>query len=939
MRPVRLSISAFGSYSVPTEIDFSQFGDHGLYLVTGDTGAGKTAIFDAITFALYGEASTSGRSQEMLRSQYAAESERTYVALDFEFHGSMYHIIRNPAYDYEQVNPNETVRVVHYPAQADLSGADGFRVTGVEEVNRAVYDLIGLDVHQFTQIVMIAQGRFQELLTADTESRSRIFRQLFQTEPYRMIEEKLRTDEKDLTRKISERRHDVGKAVDALSCGNNSPYEKELYRLKQFGDNADPAQSVVLAQWIIEEDASVLQKKEIEINVYDEKITRLNSRISRGEQVLQIFDHLKHAAARIPELTGKRDTSKASLDEMTTQVEVTRMNILRKKADETERSMSKFLELSRMEQLAQECAAQAEEFKNKASALDGKISVLQGDLRNTVLAAEELRGSDSDLKQEEEKLREVRRGIVTYNRAKDRYQSYREAERSYEDLIEALKQENARFNRVSEEYHAILGAYLAGQAGILAETLIDGRPCPVCGSLDHPKRAVKSIGTPDEERVREAEAIMNNARDAAELGARHAHAAKERIEIEHREAEAAFRDAQMPGLTADAVNTLNSRINLLKMAAEESEGRIAGFREKAAKLEELTSRMPKIRKQIEDLVRQQNESRNRSETLRQKAEYESATAARMRSEFPFEKEETARIQLRTMRAQIEEYDRIVSERKKQFESDQKALEKAEAGRDEVLKTLQESGATTQSEKETELAKRRAELNDARQKLLILRKEKEDITLRLGLNRQSLKSLDQLSQELQEFTARREWISRLADTADSGLKNKEKLTLEEYVQTAYFDRIIDRANQRLYYLSDGQYALIRSRGQSTESHDALELNVADRYTGKERSVRSLSGGESFLASLALALGLSDEVQNQTGIEIDTMFVDEGFGTLDTEAIRIAIRVLERLSGDHRLVGIISHVEDLRERIHNQIIVTKELKEDGTQSGSKIEIQHA
>ena len=155
----------------------------------------------------------------------------------------------------------------------------------------------------------------------------------------------------------------------------------------------------------------------------------------------------------------------------------------------------------------------------------------------------------------------------------------------------------------------------------------------------------------------------------------------------------------------------------------------------------------------------------------------------------------------------------------------------------------------------------------------------------------------------------------------------------------FDRIIDRANQRLYYLSDGQYALIRSRGQSTESHDALELNVADRYTGKERSVRSLSGGESFLASLALALGLSDEVQNQTGIEIDTMFVDEGFGTLDTEAIRIAIRVLERLSGDHRLVGIISHVEDLRERIHNQIIVTKELKEDGTQSGSKIEIQHA
>lgn len=159
-----------------------------------------------------------------------------------------------------------------------------------------------------------------------------------------------------------------------------------------------------------------------------------------------------------------------------------------------------------------------------------------------------------------------------------------------------------------------------------------------------------------------------------------------------------------------------------------------------------------------------------------------------------------------------------------------------------------------------------------------------------------------------------------------------------MQTAYFDRIIDRANQRLHFLSDGQYALIRSRGQSAESHDALELNVSDRYTGKERSVRSLSGGESFLASLALALGLSDEVQSQTGIEIDTMFVDEGFGTLDSETIKTAIRVLERLSGDHRLVGIISHVEELRERIRNQILVTKELREDGSLSGSKVEIRH-
>ncbi len=938
MRPVKLSISAFGSYSVPTEIDFSKFGDHGLYLVAGDTGAGKTAIFDAITFALYGKASTAGRSQEMLRSQYAPETEKTYVALDFEFRGSYYHIVRTPEYDYEQVNANETVRVVHHDATAELTGTDGFVINGVKETDRAVYELLGLDVHQFTQIVMIAQGRFQELLTADTESRSRIFRQLFQTGPYQKIEEKLRNEEQMLSRRIRERRHDVGRAVEALSCSEESHYNRALNQLKKFGDDADPGQSIVVAERLINEDNAMLQKKNREVEKAEEQINRLNARVSRGEQVLEIFDHLEKAESRIPELTEHRDKSRAYFGELTTQVEVTRMNILRKKVDDTERSMSKYLELTRMEELAKECTTQADKLEDKIAQLEDQITVLQGNLRNDVIAAEELRGSDGTLQKEEEKLREVRRGIVTYNRAKERYQSFRAAERSYADMVEALKQETARYNRVSEEYHAVLGAYLAGQAGILAETLIDGRPCPVCGSLEHPKRAVKSIGTPDEDRVREAEAIMNNARDAAELGARHAHAAKEKIEIERREAETAFHDAQMPGLTDDAINMLNSRINLLKMACEESEQVIAGYREKAAQLEMLNARMPKIRKEIEALVSEQNECRQNMNSLRQKASYENATAERLRKDFPFEKEETARRQLKAMRAQIAEYDRDVSERKEKYETDQRELEKAEAGRDEVLKTLHESGATTQSEKEMEIAQLRSVLLESRKELTKLRKEKETLAVRIGLNRTSLNSLNGLLTDLQEAVARREWIAKLADTADSGFKNKEKLTLEEYVQTAYFDRIIDRANQRLHFLSDGQYALIRSRGQSAETHDALELNVADRYTGKERSVRSLSGGESFLASLALALGLSDEVQSQTGIEIDTMFVDEGFGTLDAEAIKIAIRVLERLSGNHRLVGIISHVEELRDRIQNQILVTKELKEDGSLSGSRIEIRH-
>ncbi|MBO5555122.1 MAG: hypothetical protein J5941_06280, partial [Solobacterium sp.] len=255
-----------------------------------------------------------------------------------------------------------------------------------------------------------------------------------------------------------------------LSCGEESRYAKALAELKAFGDSADPSQSILVAQRIINEDTMLLERKDREVKEGDETIARLNSRISRGEQVLEIFDHLEKASAKIPELNGQKEKSKASLEELTTHVEVTRMNILRKKVDDTERSMSKFLELNRMEQLAEQSTKEAEEFEAKAEALTGKITHLQGNLHNDIVEAESLRGSDGTLQKEEEKLREVRRGIVTYNRARDRYQSWRAAERSYENMVEALKQENARFNRVSEEYHAILGAYLAGQAGILAET-------------------------------------------------------------------------------------------------------------------------------------------------------------------------------------------------------------------------------------------------------------------------------------------------------------------------------------------------------------------------------------------------------------------------------------------------------------------------------------
>ncbi len=939
MRPIKLSISAFGSYSAPTEIDFSKFGEHGLYLVAGDTGAGKTALFDAITFALYGEASSEARSQDLLRSQYASEDEETYVNLDFEFNGNTYRIERNPSYDYEQVNENETVRKVHHPAQAHFTGPDGLDVIGAQETTEAVHKLLGMNVHQFTQIVMIAQGRFQELLTADTDTRNKIFRELFHTEPYKNIQERLRAEEKELADRIHERKHDVGRAIEALSCAEDSSAYVKYKVLKGRGENADPREGIEFAMRILAEDKNALDAKNEKINVHDTIVTQLNTSISRAEQTIEVFNHLERASARIPELIKARDESREAYEELVTSTQTTRIKRLRVTLDEANRTLPKYMELNRLQELAKESTAEADRLDETTKTIEDEIVQKQSKYAADQQSANELAGADIKLAEAENKMREIRRGIVTYDRAKECYENYTVAVKSYDNMVEALKQETARFKRVSEQYHAILGAYLAGQAGILAESLIDGMPCPVCGSTDHPKRAVKSVGTPTEDRVREAEAIMNNARDAAELGARHAHAAKERIANELHNTEQAFHDAQMPAVTEDALDLLKRRGEVLTLAREELEASMDEYRDRADALAALNERLPKQRAMIERLLAERTELIQRSSALRDKTKYALSSANRMKQEFPFSREDIAKQQIKTLRSEIEEYDKKLAECKAKAEADQRELEKAEAGREEIQRTLDETGATTKHGKEEQIRKNNQSLEQTRAVLEQLRSEKEEIALRIGLNNTSLRTLITIEKELSADIERHEWIAKLADTADSNLRNRKKITLEEFVQTAYFDRIIDRANQRLHFLTDGQYALIRSRNQSMEKHDALELNVRDRYTGKERSVRSLSGGESFLASLALALGLSDEVQSQTGIDIDTMFVDEGFGTLDSETINIAIRVLERLSGDHRLVGIISHVEKLRARIPNQILVTKELKEDGTQSGSKVELRHA
>lgn len=934
MRPRRLVISAFGSYSGKTTVDFSKLGDHGLYLITGDTGAGKTAIFDALVFALYGETTTPGRGAKLLRSQYTDGDTETSVTLDFEFHGSSYRVERNPEYIYEKVNANGTVRAIRHPSRAVLNGPDGFNVAGYNEVTEAVKKLTGLDSREFSQIVMIAQGRFQELLTADTDTRNEIFRALFHTEHYRDLQERLRKEAIDLKDAVRDLRHDIAKRVSAVQSTEDSVHHSDLKEMQEKGDQLNFHEATALLEKIVIEDEYRLDQKGKDLIVLDERLLRIDEEIAHQKQLLQLFDHLTKASSHIPELTEARDRSKAELDEMLNSPRtIERLKEERKTGQE---SLPKFLEIERLGVLSKEAYAEADEIEEGTKEVADRISILEKRLHDDETMLEKVSGSDVTLVKAEESRREIRRTIDSFASAQSHYEELSATIHEYEDAVVRLKEDTAEFERISEVYHAILGMYLAGQAGILAEQLVDGYPCPVCGSTKHPRKAVKLAGVPDEDRLHDTEQQVNDARSKAELTARQCHSAKERIALLEKETTSLFESVGLHELSQDSLDRIIANKDHMSAKLSQEEARIAQLNEQVRTLNQLNERIPGLRSDLEEASKKLEAMNDRIRHLRQKADYEQNESKRLKANLPYASEHLARVTITRLTKEIEERELLLQNRRARAESDEKALEKACAGRDEVLLAIRNSGGTTREAAEEKLGKsveRKEYLQDERDKR---QKEKEEITIRIGLNQPSLEEMIRTTAELDGKIERKGWIDELADVADSSLEGKEKITLEDYVQIKYFDRVLDRANQRLHFLSDGQYFLLRSRGGDASVHEALELNVLDRYTGKERTVRSLSGGESFLASLALALGLSDEVQSRTGIEIDTMFIDEGFGTLDTDAIRIAIRVLEKLSGENRLIGIISHVEELRQQIVNQILVTKELRTDGKSSGSQVEI---
>lgn len=920
MRPLTLKMTGFGPYAGSETIDFARLGERGLYLITGDTGAGKTTIFDAIVFALYGETSGGTRTASMLRSKYADVKTPTEVELRFRYHGKEYIVRRNPAYE----RPKQRgTGVTEEKANAELILPDGSVVTKKDSVTPRIKEILGIDAGQFRQIAMIAQGEFLRLLLAKTDERQKIFRSIFHTERFGRLAAAVNGDANEAARLCERVRDKVDGLMAAVDCAEDNPRAEEVEKAK--AGELLPEDVKTLLEALIADDERAMAEEKATLDRIDEEINSLNTRIGRAGELEKAREELRSATAeearQKPALAVAKEAAESAAKRAQDAEAFTREEAqIEKELPDYAAAEAKRKEFSRFAEEMKKAVAEEEAAKQAKETSQKRLDVAKAELAALAHAGEE---REKLVAEQREKTRR-RDEVGALAEEMKRYEKlYREVDGAHKELIartEDWRKKEAAYNAADE-------AFLAAQAGHIAKKLKTGEPCPVCGSTEHPHPAALADDAIDEASLHALQEAWNAAQTAAmELRGRFEQGKKEFGE--RKESLLQSIKARLGDYT-----TSEARDRLPKALAELDE-EIAAVDKKLREKEREAKRKAALEKSIPQDEKASAEADTRladagakraaAETARAAAE-QAAQELSAKLRFPTKKEAEAR------RASLrKEYEQRQDE-KKRAETAMRAVEKTLqelAGRIETLhKSLAEAPQEDLGKLREENAAKAAERRgfQERQKMLHTRLEK---------SRGTLAELIKEAAHLEEAETRHAWLKALAETLTGQISGKEKVMLETYVQMRYFERIVSRANVRLLVMSGGQYELKRrAEATSNKGQSGLELDVVDHYNGSTRGVETLSGGESFKASLSLALGLADEIQSSAGgVEIDTMFVDEGFGSLDDESLEQAMRALASLSESRRLVGVISHVEALKERIDRKIVVTKEREQ-----GSSVRIE--
>lgn len=919
MRPLRLVVSAFGPYAGRTELNMEQLGRRGLYLITGDTGAGKTTLFDAITYALYGEPSGGNRDASMLRSQYAAPDTPTEVELTFSYSGQIYRVRRNPEY---KRPARRGGGMTLQRAEAELYYPDGRVCTRTREVTAEVTRIIGLDRDQFCRIAMIAQGEFLKLLLATTEERKNIFRQIFQTKPYQLLQERLKAESGALADQCGQMQSSIRQYAAGLVCPPEHPLAA---RLEAAARELPPlAELLALADQLLAEDETALQVLNETRQRTAQALQEANTRLGQARQLAQTRADRDACQAKLPAAREELARCRAALQQA--QATLPRREELAAKAESIRAQLPRYAELEQARAARDKRAAALADKQARIAArtqtLNGEQARLQAEqaerdgLRDSAVELEKLRAQAGELDRRRRELEDLNDRLDGCRRAKKEHARAAEAYVQAQQAAEAAQTAYMRLNR----------AFLDEQAGILAAGLRPGQPCPVCGATEHPCPASAGEQAPTEAQVEQA---RNAARQAQENASRASSAAADRnATLTALQQEARARCQELLG-SDDPARAVALLAQARQTAAEQAERLAADTRAqktRLARLQTLETSLPAREESCRRLTAElDNLTREREALTAEKAAGKEAVT-RLEQGLDFSGRQAAE---QAIARQLEEKNRLQAGQ----EQAEQACRTAQTTCDTLTGQLQQAEAQLAQAPALDLAVQEEACRRLAAEQAGQDKAAAELSARLTNNRRQRDGIQRQGEGLAETETRWQWVRALSNTANGNLPGREKIMLETWVQTAFFDRIVARANTRFMVMSGGQYELARrAQADNNRSQTGLELDVIDHYNGSRRSVRSLSGGESFQASLCLALGLADEIQSAAGgIRLESMFVDEGFGSLDEEALRQALRALEDLTEGDRLVGIISHVTELKDRIDRQIRVTK----DRT-GGSRLEL---
>ena len=947
MKPLRLIMSAFGSYAGKTEIDFTKK-QQGIFLITGDTGAGKTTIFDAITYALYNQTSGGERNGNMMRSQYATPETETYVELEFSYQDKTYHIRRNPDYKITKTLKNGKVREQKVAHSVELTMPDGTVFPEKKNATDAkIVEILGLSADQFSQIVMIAQGDFLKLLYTKSDERKLIFSKLFKTGIYWKIQENLRRKSAETDEKIAE---------------NERAIAQEMGRVITFSDeNLDLEASVAK----LKELSDAAQKEQ---KLHRTKMEELSGQIQKLEEVNRLFLSLEKIQAAREQLIAETEIAnerKSTIEKaakadkvFVAEQQKQRQEVQLQQSEKTKNSLEACIEkdLKILESLEQEF----DKAKEQSEKSRETISKSMLELEQSFPAYEQLQQANSMEEEKKAKLFQLKKNYeqMLCKKAADIFKTRKE-KLQWEEEKEAAKEAWQQCTKAAEDaatqYEKMYQIFLSEQAGILAKDLKEGHACPVCGSLSHPNPAELKEFAVTEQEVEAAKEKRTFAEEKRDTAYKIFEQKKQKLQEtafaqEKEEAEFLLIAEQKvddyvnqnPLQERKAVAEVEpvSRQQLIQAEADytNAKNETAKIREKLVypSLTEAKKQYGKMKKQLtdaENAVKQkqqdvseqkelvntrkgqviqesEKQKQTKKELLKCQKEYE-----KILEKCGFSSEEEYRLCVlpERSRKKLEREQKEYEDRLLETESQQKVLQKQLKGKSYTdTKELQES--------------QRKERQAAEQA------EKQYIQYHTAYvnNRSVLENCTSYLEKGKKLAEEDQVIKSLFKTANGRLSGSAKIDFETYIQRQYFKQIIHEANKRLLTMSNHQFMLKLKEEENTgrKSNEGLDLSVYSLVTDSERDVKTLSGGESFLAALAMALGLSDIVERTAGaIHPDIMFIDEGFGSLDAQARQQAIGVLSKLAGDSRMIGIISHVTELKEQIDCKLVVNR------TEKGSK------